>query len=65
MAVPEGSCSQGPSSTATRGFRGTAANWQNHHYPHAASFTVELPAGALTPGQVAKQVRAVLTLASR
>jgi len=44
---------------------GTAANWQNHHYPASASFTVELSAGALTPGQVAKQVRAALTLASR
>jgi hypothetical protein len=44
---------------------GTAANWQNHHYPDAASFTVELPAGTLTQGQIAKQVRAVLTLAPR
>jgi predicted deacylase len=43
---------------------GTAANWQNHHYPHAASFTVELPAGSLTKAQVAHQVRAVLALAS-
>ena len=44
---------------------GTAANWQNRHYPDAASFTVELPAGTLTQQQIAKQVRAVLTLASR
>ena len=42
---------------------GTAANWQNHHSPHAASFTVELPAGPLTQRQIAKQVHAVLTLA--
>jgi murein peptide amidase A len=33
---------------------GTAANWQNHHYPDAASFTVELSAGTLTKGQIAK-----------
>jgi protein MpaA len=44
---------------------GTAANWQNRHYPHAASFTVELPAGTLTPEQVAQQVRAVMALAAR
>lgn len=43
---------------------GTAANWQNHHFPDAASFTVELPAGTLTRAAVANQVRAVLTLAS-
>jgi predicted deacylase len=43
---------------------GTAANWQNHHDPRAASFTVELPAGVLTQKQVARQERAVLTLAS-
>jgi murein peptide amidase A len=43
---------------------GTAANWQNHHYPHAASFTVELPPGSLTKAQAAHQVRAVLGLAS-
>jgi hypothetical protein len=44
---------------------GTAANWQNHHYPDSASFTVELPAGALTSAQVARQERAVLTVATR
>jgi hypothetical protein len=44
---------------------GTAANWQNHHYPQAASFTVELPAGTLTPSELANQVRAVLTLSAR
>jgi hypothetical protein len=41
---------------------GTATNWQNHELPDSASFTVELPAGSLTPGQVRHQVRAVLTL---
>lgn len=43
---------------------GTAANWQNHHLPGAASFTVELPAGSLSPRQVRRQVRAVLALAA-
>jgi protein MpaA len=43
---------------------GTATNWQNHHLPGTASFTVELPAGRLTPAQVRRQVRAVLTLAA-
>jgi protein MpaA len=44
---------------------GTAANWQNHHLPDAAAFTVELPAGRLSPQQVHRHVRAVLTLAAR
>jgi protein MpaA len=43
---------------------GTATNWQNHHLPGSASFTVELPAGSLTAQQVRRQVRAVLTLAA-
>ena len=43
---------------------GTATNWQNHHLPEAASFTVELPAGTLSPRQVRRQVRAVLILAA-
>lgn len=29
---------------------GTAPNWQNHRYPGAASFVVELPAGRVEPG---------------
>jgi len=41
---------------------GTATNWQNHHLPGSASFTVELPAGSLTPRQVRRQVHAVLAL---
>ena len=41
---------------------GTATNWQNHHLPGSASFTVELPAGSLTVAQVRRQLRAVLTL---
>jgi hypothetical protein len=44
---------------------GTATNWQNHHLPGTASFTVELPAGQLTPQQVRVQVRAVLALAAQ
>jgi protein MpaA len=43
---------------------GTAANWQNHHLPTAAAFTVELPAGSLTPPQVRRQIRAVLAVAA-
>ena len=43
--------------------RGTAPNWQNHHLPGTASFTVELPAGSLTPQQVRTHVHAVLHLA--
>ncbi|MEA2356912.1 MAG: hypothetical protein QOI62_172 [Solirubrobacteraceae bacterium] len=43
---------------------GTAANWQNHHLPDAASFTVELPAGRLSATQVRRHVRAVLRLAA-
>jgi protein MpaA len=41
---------------------GTATNWQNHHLPGSASFTVELPAGSLSPRQVRRQVHAVLAL---
>jgi protein MpaA len=41
---------------------GTATNWQNHHLPGSAAFTVELPAGSLTPQQVRRHVHAVLTL---
>jgi protein MpaA len=44
---------------------GTASNWQNHHFPRAAAFTVELPAGTLSSQQVRRHVRAVLTLAAR
>jgi protein MpaA len=41
---------------------GTASNWQNHHLPETSSFTVELPAGSLSPDQVRRQVRAVLAV---
>jgi protein MpaA len=43
---------------------GTASNWQNHHLPDAAAFTVELPAGSLSPAQVRAHVRAVLRVAA-
>jgi murein peptide amidase A len=39
---------------------GTASNWENHHLRGAAAFTVELPAGRLTPAQIRRQARAVL-----
>ena len=42
---------------------GTAANWQNHTLANSSSFTVELPAGSLTPQQVRTHVHAVLHLA--
>ena len=41
---------------------GTAANWQSHLPDGEVSFTVELPAGALGPSGIARQVRAVLRL---
>jgi hypothetical protein len=43
---------------------GTAANWQNHHIMGTTAFTVELPAGRLTPRGVRAQVRAILALAA-
>jgi predicted deacylase len=48
-----------------RWLAGTATNWQNHHLPRASSFTVELPAGRLSPIQLRRQVRAVLLVAAR
>ena len=45
--------------------QGTATNWQNHHLLGAASFTVELPSGQLTPLQVRRQVQAVLALGAQ
>jgi protein MpaA len=43
---------------------GSAANWQNHHQPESSAFTVELPAGRLSPQQTRRQVSAVLRLAA-
>jgi protein MpaA len=42
---------------------GTASNWQNHRFPRASSFVVELPAGALPPSTAGRDARAVLALA--
>lgn len=47
-----------------RWLNGTATNWQNHHLPGSASFTVELPAGNLSPRQVHRQVHAILAVAT-
>jgi protein MpaA len=44
--------------------RGTATGWQSRHLPRAASFVVELPAGALAPRQVRRHVHAVLRAAA-
>jgi protein MpaA len=41
---------------------GTAPNWQNHRFRHAASFVVELPAGALSRAAAARHARAVRRL---
>jgi murein peptide amidase A len=45
-----------------RWLHGTAPNWQNHAYPGAASFVVELPAGSLPAGAAARHARAVRLL---
>jgi protein MpaA len=40
--------------------RGSAANWQNHRFPGAASFVVELPRGSLSQRLRARLVAAIL-----
>jgi protein MpaA len=45
-----------------RWLHGTAPNWQNHRYPGAASFVVELPAGSLGAAAAARHARAVRLL---
>jgi murein peptide amidase A len=42
---------------------GTASNWQNHKFPGAASFVVELPAGAVPAAQLGVWVHAIRALA--
>jgi protein MpaA len=42
---------------------GTAPNWQNHRFPGAPSFVVELPAGELPEERAHRHVRAILALA--
>ena len=46
-------------------YPGSLSNWQNHRYPAADAFVVELAAGALTRSQVRRHVRAVVAAASR
>jgi protein MpaA len=41
---------------------GTAPNWQNHAFPGAASFVVELPAGTISDARSARHARAVRRL---
>ncbi len=41
---------------------GTAPNWQNHTFPEAVSFVVELPAGELAGDRAARHARAVRRL---
>jgi murein peptide amidase A len=41
---------------------GTAPNWQNHRFPGAASFVVELPAGTISDARAARHARAVRRL---
>jgi murein peptide amidase A len=38
---------------------GTGPNWQNHRFPGAASFVVELPPGALAPAAAQRHVTAI------
>jgi murein peptide amidase A len=45
---------------ALRWPRGSAANWQNHRFPDAASFVVELPRGPLSRQLRARLVAAIL-----
>jgi murein peptide amidase A len=41
---------------------GTAPNWQNHRFPGASSFVVELPPGPLTSAAARRHAAAVLRL---
>jgi murein peptide amidase A len=41
---------------------GTAPNWQNHRFPDAAAFVVELPAGELSERRETRHVRALRRL---
>jgi len=42
---------------------GSASNWENHRFPAAASFVVELPPGPLSSAAVVRYVKAVRRLA--
>jgi protein MpaA len=41
---------------------GTAPNWQNHRFPHTASFVVELPPGPVSDGDANRYAGAVFQL---
>jgi murein peptide amidase A len=41
---------------------GTAPNWQNHRFPDASSFVVELPRGALAPAAKARLSKALVRM---
>ncbi len=44
---------------------GTAPNWQNHRFPSASSFVVELPPGSLSPSLHSRLNDAIIRLARR
>lgn len=44
-------------------YPGSISNWQNHRFPGADAFVVELAAGPLTAAQTRRHVRAVVTAA--
>ena len=44
---------------------GSAVTWETHRFPHASSFVVELPAGALMPAAVTRLASAVRLTARR
>lgn len=46
-------------------YPGSITNWQNHRFPAATAFVVELPAGALGRAARRRHVRAVLAAARR
>jgi N-acetylmuramoyl-L-alanine amidase/Zinc carboxypeptidase len=46
-------------------YRGTATGWQNHRFPDATAFVVELPAGPLSPRAARRHARAVHAIAAR
>jgi murein peptide amidase A len=48
---------------AIRWPHGTAPNWQNHRFPGAAAFVVELPPGPMSPDRAHRHRQAILRLA--
>jgi murein endopeptidase len=48
---------------ALRWPHGTAPNWQNHRFPGAAAYVVELPPGPLSNGSAERHAAAILELA--